>query len=86
MLFFQDRSISNTSQNTVSGGSATIFQGALYFPSTPLVYSGGSSNTHAAYTIIVANTINFSGGSYLNNDYSSVTGGSPIKGSAVLGE
>jgi len=86
MLFFQDRSFSNTSQNTVSGGSTTIFQGALYFPSTPLVYSGGSVAAHAAYTIIVANTINFSGGSYLNNDYSTLSGGSPIKGSSVLAE
>jgi hypothetical protein len=86
MLFFQDRSISNSSQNTVSGGSATIFQGALYFPSTPLVYSGGSSATHAAYTIIVADTINFSGSSYINNNYSSLSGGSPVKGAAILAE
>jgi len=87
ILFFQDRSISNTTQNTVSGGSGTIFQGALYFPSTPLVYSGGSASTHAAYTIIIASTVTFSGGSsYVNNDYSGLTGGSPIRGAAVLGE
>ena len=86
ILFFQDRSISSSSQNTVSGGSSTKFEGALYFSTTPLVYSGGSSATHANYTIIVANTINFSGGSYLNNDYSSLSGGSPIHSGAVLGE
>jgi Putative Flp pilus-assembly TadE/G-like len=89
MLFFQDRTsscVSTSSQNTVSGGSATVFQGALYFPTTPLVYSGGSYATHAAYTIIVADTINFSGSSYLNNDYSSLSGGSPIKGNGVLAE
>jgi len=63
VLFFQDRAIANTSQNTLSGGNTTSFEGALYFPSTPLVYSGGSATTHGLYTIIVANTVTFSGGS-----------------------
>ncbi len=42
ILFFQDRSITSTSQNTISGGGGAVFQGALYFATTPLVYSGGS--------------------------------------------
>jgi hypothetical protein len=44
---------------------------------------GGSSS---AYTIIVADTVNFSGGATLNNNYSSLPGGSPVKGGAILSE
>ena len=81
ILFFQDRSIVSNDQNTVSGSSATVYQGALYFPTTPLVYSGGSSAT--GYTIVVAYTITFSGGSSMNSNYSSLAGGSPIKRSPL---
>jgi hypothetical protein len=45
ILFFQDRSITSPVQNMISGGSTTVYQGALYFPTTALVYSGGSSVT-----------------------------------------
>ena len=79
ILFFQDRAISNSSVNSISGGTNTAFEGSLYFPSTPLAYSGGS-NGLAAYTVIVADTVTFSGGSKLNVDYSSLGGTSPVPG------
>jgi Flp pilus assembly protein TadG len=85
ILFFQDRSIVSGTPNSISGGSSTVLTGTLYFPTTPLNYSGGSSAT-GAYTIIVAKTVNFSGGSTINADYSSLPGGSPVKGSAALSE
>lgn len=88
LLFYQDPSLSSTNynkQNTVSGGSSTKFEGTLYFPNSPLYYSGGSSNS-SAYTIIVADIINFSGPSTLNADYSSLSSGSPIKTTAILAE
>ena len=72
ILFFQDRNIPTKDtgpsgpQNTVSGTSSTSFTGALYFPSTPLVYSGGSANTDC--TEIIADTLTISGSSYINND------------------
>ena len=62
VLFFQDRAIVSNAQNTVSGGSGTVFEGALYFPTTPLAYSGSSSATHATYNLIVADTFTLSGG------------------------
>lgn len=88
ILFFQDRSISSSSQNTVSGASGAKFAGALYFPTTPLVYSGGSNTSGSPYTIIVADTLTISGPSYIGNDYSSLSSGSPVKGpsTAVLAE
>jgi hypothetical protein len=85
ILFYQDRSISSGAGSSLSGGSSAVFQGTLYFPTTTLNYSGGSSSS-AAYTVMVAKSVNFSGGTILNNDYSSLPGGSPVKGSAALSE
>ena len=75
-------------QNTVSGTSSSQFEGILYFPNSPLVYSGGSSNS-AAYTVVVADTVTFSGASTFNANYSSLASGSPIKtstGAATVAE
>lgn len=88
LLFYQDPNIPSTNynkQNTVSGTSSTQFQGILYFPDSPLVYSGGSSSS-SAYTIIIADKISFSGPSTLNADYSSLSNGSPVKSTAILAE
>lgn len=83
ILFFQDRSVAAGPQNTFSNGSASKFDGALYFPTTALSYTGGAAGL---YTIIVAKTVSFSGGITLKNDYSSLPGGSPVKGNATLSE
>jgi len=83
ILFFQDRSVVSALVNTFSNGSTSTFTGALYFPTTALSYSGGASG---AYTIMVASTVSFSGGVTVKNDYSSLPGGSPVKGNATLSE
>ena len=83
MLFFQDRTIASGVGSSLSGGTSTVFSGALYFPTTSLSYSGGAASN---YTIIVSKTISFSGGATLNADYSTLSGGSPVKGGASLGE
>jgi hypothetical protein len=86
ILFFQDRSLTAnlTQQNTISGGGSAVFQGALYFPTTPLVYSGGSG-VSTAYTILVADILTISGGTAttVNDNYASLSGGSPIKSDAL---
>jgi len=81
MLFFQDRAVGSTQKNAVAGGGNLILQGTLYFPTTPLVFSGSSTPTGgaAAYTILVADTIEFTGNSSLSNDFSSLSNRSPIK-------
>lgn len=85
MLFFQDRSVPQGSPgSSIGGGAAQSYEGALYFPTTSLSYSGGSS-TAAKYTIIVADMLTISGGVTLNDDYSSLADGSPIK-AATLAE
>jgi hypothetical protein len=82
ILFFQDRSTNSSAKNGIAGNGTTVFQGALYFPTTELDYTGGSTNT--AYTIIVANNLMFAGNSSMNSDYSSLSGGSPIKRAALM--
>ncbi len=84
MLFFQDRAIASKQTNTISGGSTLNLAGALYFPTTPLNFSGNSSG-NAAYTIIVASTLTFTGASRLNADYGSLQNGDPIM-KVALGE
>ncbi len=81
ILFFQDRNLPSaqwSKTNTITGGSSSTFEGALYFPNTPLSYSGGGS-TNAPYTIVVARTLTISGGCTFNRDYSSLPDGSPVK-------
>ncbi len=83
ILFFQDRSIASPASSSFSGGASAILNGTLYFPTSALSYSGG---TGTAYTILISKQISFSGGAMLNNDYSSLAGGSPVKGSVALSE
>ena len=81
LLFFEDRSITSTAQNTISGGSNAQINGALYFLHSPLVYSGGSNNTPST-TQVVADTVTISGPSYLGGTGS----GAFVADSVVLGE
>ena len=83
ILFFQDRSVVSGLVNTFSNGASTKFTGALYFPTTGVAYSGGASG---AYTIVVSSTLSFTGGTTMNNNFSSLPGGSPIRGNATLSE
>jgi len=83
ILFFQDRNLPSGDtgpsgpQNTISGGSGATFTGAMYFPTTPLYFSGGSSVV-PLNAILIGDIINISGGTNLSSNYSSI-GGSPIK-------
>jgi hypothetical protein len=67
----------------ISGGATSTFDGALYFPTTSLSYSGG---TGTQYTIIVTKHLTCSGGTTLNSNYSSLPTGPPVKGSAMVSE
>ncbi|HEV2425935.1 MAG TPA: pilus assembly protein TadG-related protein [Terriglobia bacterium] len=81
ILFFQDRT--DGSSASFKGGNSLSLIGALYFPDAPVEFKG--NNSVSAYTIMVANTILFDGSSTFNDDYSSLSNGSPIK-SATLAE
>lgn len=75
LLFFQDRTMAiGAFSSKINGGSNTILNGSLYFPTTDLTYSGGSATTATA-TAIVAYDIAFQGTSYFAADpYGAVNG------------
>jgi Putative Flp pilus-assembly TadE/G-like len=82
ILFFQDRSIPSTgASSTITGNSSSTFDGALYFPTTTVSFKGNSSAS--GYSIVVANQLTLSGNVSLGANYSSLTNGSPIKGTIL---
>jgi Putative Flp pilus-assembly TadE/G-like len=87
ILFFQDPAIgANSSPNSFGANTSMAVNGTLYFPTTPLSYSGNSSLGGSQYTILVADTISITGNGNLKSNYSSLSGGSPVKGDGVLDE
>jgi len=84
ILFFQDRTFSGGQDNVVNGSTGLTLQGTLYFPTTPVRFAGGASSTGAAaYTILIADTITFTGGATFSDDFSSLPDGSPSKAVAL---
>jgi hypothetical protein len=82
ILFFQDRSIpSSGAESTITGNSSSTFDGAIYFATTALSFGGNSSTS--GYSIVVANQLTLSGNASIGSNYSSLTGGSPIKGTVL---
>lgn len=83
MLFFQDRTISSPAGSGITGASNDNFVGTLYFPTSSLTYSGASNGQ---YTILVSKTLIINGAANVGANYSSLPGGSPVRGTAVLSE
>ena len=82
ILFFQDRSIpSSAAASTITGNSSSTFDGAIYFATTAVTYNGNSSVN--GYSIVVADKLVINGNSTVGSNYSSLTNGSPIKGSIL---
>ncbi len=82
ILFFQDRSVpSSGAGSTITGNSSSTFDGALYFATTTVSFGGNSSIN--GYSIVVADKLTVSGNSSIGSNYSSLTGGSPIKGTVL---
>jgi Flp pilus assembly protein TadG len=82
ILIFQDRSIPTTGAgSTITGNASSTFDGAIYFPTTTVSFKGNSSAS--GYSIVVANMLTLSGNASLGSNYSSLTGGSPIKGTIL---
>ena len=66
LLFFQDRSITSAAAATFAGGASVTLTGTLYFPTTNVSYSNGSSGS--GNTAIVAKQVAFAGGTRLVYD------------------
>jgi len=64
IAIYQDRRAPDCSScNKINGGSNSVITGAMYFPTQPLWYNGGTGNT-ATCTMIVARRVIFTGNSY----------------------
>ena len=89
ILFFEDRAMQSSQPNRIvlagTGAGTEKIQGALYFPSTELVFSGGSPG-QASYTILVARRITVAGPTSIANDFSGHPKGSPVKAGSLLAE
>jgi len=77
-ILFWDTATANSS---ISGGSGSTFDGALYFPQANLKYAGSSSAS--GYTIIAAGSVEFTGSTTVGDNYSSIGGSSLIQSSAL---
>lgn len=68
ILFFQDPDAPQGNSIKFTGGSTMDLEGALYFPSAAINFVGGSAADEAE-VLVVGDTVNFSGNSYLSADY-----------------
>ena len=82
VLFFQNRSITSSSNATFTGGATMLLTGTLYFPTTDVAFSNGTSTT--AYTAIVADEVSFTGGASINYDSTGLKTGLSSKSVALV--
>ena len=74
ILFFGSRN-SNNGNNNISGSSSSAMQGAIYFPTQQVQFTGAST-TNTVCTQIIADTVTISGTSGFNGN--NCTGGTGI--------
>ena len=66
-------------QESFQGGATSFFEGILYFPKSLVRFAGNPTLDISHYTIVVARRFAVQGTSTMNNDYSHLSGGNPIK-------
>jgi Flp pilus assembly protein TadG len=67
VLFFQNRLITSSSNAIFGGGATMLLSGSLYFPTTDVSFSNGTT-AEANSTAIVAKQISFTGGANIKYD------------------
>jgi hypothetical protein len=67
ILFYQDRRAPNSGANTINGNASSKFQGAFYFPSQELDFSGTSGMTTDCLQL-VAYRLTFTGNTSISNN------------------
>jgi len=72
ILFFQDRSITTGVSSTINGSSSSTYNGAIYFPTTTVNYSGSSGTN--GFTLLVADDLKFVGTTSIGNNQSCLSG------------
>jgi hypothetical protein len=83
VLIMEDRRIAaNTYTDDFGGGASAAYTGIIYGPKSTMHFHGNAALT--AYTIIVAYRLSMVGTTAINNDYSSLPSGNPIKITALV--
>jgi len=83
MLFWNDPNAPNRNPDSnITGTSTSRFEGAMYFPSTQINYSGTS--TAADWTMIVGNTISIVGTTTVTGDYNASTISPPTRRATLV--
>jgi hypothetical protein len=83
MLFWNDPAApASNPQSNIAGNTASRFEGAMYFPSSTLNYSGTS--TAAAWTMIVGNTISITGNTQVTGGYNASTISPPTRRATLV--
>ena len=82
ILFYQDRRAQDSGANTLNGNAASTLQGAFYFPSQELDFSGTSGMTTDCLQL-VALRLTFIGNTNVSNNCPPGSGASSFTGSQV---
>jgi hypothetical protein len=82
ILFYQDPT--NPGPAFFAGAPSSLLDGVLYFPDAAITWT--STGITDDYMIIVAQSLTLSGGASLslNTNFTSVSGGSPVKGAVLV--
>jgi hypothetical protein len=83
ILFFDDRNSPVGTSDNYGGSGDVVYQGTIYARNAKVTMSG-SASINTAYTMLIADTINLTGSSIFNNDYSSLLTGSPIQKTVMV--
>jgi hypothetical protein len=88
LLMYQDPSVPwSASNGSIVAGANSVYDGILYFPTTDLQYTGGSSsnvNGTDGYTMLIGYDVKINGSAKVNTDFSTI-GGNPLQ-DAVFAE
>ncbi len=80
VLFFQDRGCCTTMPvESFQGGATSFFEGIIYARNSLVQFAGNPSLDFAHYTIVVARRFAVQGTGTMNNDFTKLAGGNPIK-------
>ena len=82
ILFYQDRRALDSGTNKISGNASSSFQGAFYFPSQALDFSG-TSGMSTKCVKMVSRRVTFIGNSTIQNECDSYTGAKDIPATIV---
>jgi Flp pilus assembly protein TadG len=83
LLLIGDRTRASSLGSSVTGSGNLHIDGVIYLPREELAFAGSSGSR---YQVLIADTLKITGSAQLNNDYSGLSSGAPIRGSGVVSE